>query len=116
MCGLFQMRVTRLTCCGLNAFNKDTHFCCGGWPVELPVHSGNCDINWPAYKWMSQACDQGAHVQKPVPDKCAFNDGSEDFPSTGEYNPVYMFIVFHSEFLYLIRCDISATFNCLLPD
>ncbi|KAI0213569.1 hypothetical protein LSAT2_001376 [Lamellibrachia satsuma] len=71
------------TCCGLYAFNKDSHFCCGGWPVELPVHKDNCDINWPAYKWMSQACDQGAHVEKPVPDKCAFNDGSEDFPSTG---------------------------------
>ena len=80
------------TCCGLHAFNKDTHFCCGGLPVELPVHSGNCEIKWPAYKWMAQACDAGLHVAKPVPDECAFNEGSDMFPRDGE------FIVLHSQF------------------
>lgn len=54
------------TCCGLHAFDKETHFCCGGVPIEFPFRLIECVVEPPAYSWPTQTCVSGLSIDLPM--------------------------------------------------
>ena len=56
----------RSTCCGLHAFGKLSHFCCGGTPVKFPFNLPQCTVRSPAYNWTTQTCISGLTIDMPM--------------------------------------------------